>query len=60
VGNAGFFSTIMGSQGKGMKEIKLKPVAREVKGKASIRFLSEKAIELIREDGSVEQHRLSK
>ena len=102
VGNAGFFSTIMGGSGKSSKEFKLKPLGAEstdfsekqpinpsggtqnqkrsikmmTSGKAmqpldgqnknsssakcKVRFVNNgKAVELTREDGSVEFHKLT-
>ena len=90
VGNASFFSTILGGAGKSTKEIKLNPLkqGREAatiqkvskrqpgsarshldkhkaqKGdfmKCKVRFVNnDKAIELTREDGAVEFHKLHK
>lgn len=82
VGNAGFFSTIMGGSGKSSKDFKLKPIempaqpasekkkkiqrddekkASSVGSKVKVRFVNnDKALELIREDGSAELHKLVK
>lgn len=62
VGNAGFFSTIMGGTGKSIKEFRLDPLKRSSEGKGRslgkargcrIRFVdNEKGLELRREDGN--------
>ena len=73
VSNTGFSTTLIGTSGKSLKEFELKPLraqpqaqiqkkkAQQQEHRCKIRFsYNEKEIELSREDGSVELHKISK